>query len=71
MTATWSARTARGGPSALGRPCAASRPGENGGGWLTREVAEAEAVAVAAMESSPMFGGVALRDLERDERGKG
>jgi hypothetical protein len=35
---------------------------------VTREVAEAEAV--AAMENSPMFGGVALRDLEREDRGK-
>jgi hypothetical protein len=34
---------------------------------VTREVAEAEAV--AAMEESPMFGGVALRDLEREDRG--
>ena len=33
---------------------------------VTREVAEAEAV--AAMEESPMFGGVALRDLEREDR---
>ena len=30
----------------------------------TREVAEAEAV--AAMGSDPLFGGVALRDLERE-----
>lgn len=36
---------------------------------VSREVAEAEAV--AAMESDPMFGGVALRDLEREDRGKG
>jgi len=35
---------------------------------VTREVAEAEAV--AAMESSPMFGGVALRDLDREDRRK-
>jgi hypothetical protein len=35
---------------------------------LTREVAEAEAVAM--MESSPLFGGVALRDLEREDRAK-
>ena len=33
---------------------------------VTREVAEAEAV--AAMESCPMFGGVALRDLEREDQ---
>jgi hypothetical protein len=33
---------------------------------VTREVAEAEAV--AAMDSCPMFGGVALRDLEREDR---
>ena len=33
---------------------------------VTREVAEAEAV--AAMEESPVFGGVALRDLEREDR---
>jgi hypothetical protein len=32
----------------------------------TREVAEAEAVAM--MESCPMFGGVALRDLDREDR---
>jgi hypothetical protein len=32
----------------------------------TREVAEAEAVAM--MESSPMFGGVAPRDLEREDQ---
>jgi hypothetical protein len=34
----------------------------------TRKVAQAEAV--AAMESSPLFGGVALRDLEREDRAK-
>jgi hypothetical protein len=32
---------------------------------VTREAAEAEEV--AAMEESPMFGGVALRDLERED----
>ena len=35
---------------------------------MTREEAEAEAV--AAMEESPLFGGVALRDLEREDRGR-
>jgi hypothetical protein len=35
---------------------------------MTREEAEAEAV--AAMDESPLFGGVALRDLEREDRGK-
>jgi hypothetical protein len=33
---------------------------------VTREVAEAETV--AGMESCPMFGGVALRDLEREDQ---
>ena len=33
---------------------------------VSREVAEAEAV--AAMERCPIFGGVALRDLEREDR---
>jgi hypothetical protein len=34
---------------------------------VSREVAEAEAI--AAMDESPQFGGVALRDLEREDRG--
>jgi hypothetical protein len=35
---------------------------------VTREEAEAEAI--AAMEECPLFGGVALRDLEREDRAK-
>jgi hypothetical protein len=35
---------------------------------VTREVAEAEAAAM--MEESPMFAGVARRDLEREDRRK-
>jgi hypothetical protein len=44
------------------------RPGGSGGERLTREVAEAEAI--AAMDECPLFGGVALRDLEREDRAK-
>jgi hypothetical protein len=36
---------------------------------VTREEAEAEAI--AAMEECPLFGRVALRDLEREDRGEG
>jgi hypothetical protein len=38
----------------------------NGGESRPARVAEAEAVAM--MESCPMFGGVALRDLDREDR---
>ena len=42
------------------------KPGGSGGERCPVEVAEAEAV--AAMERCPIFGGVALRDLEREDR---